>query len=48
VKGLDAYQIFEGTPDGRIIVDLPPTPVPPSQIRVLLGWANDLAQKFRK
>jgi Tol biopolymer transport system component len=48
VKGLDAYNIFEATPDGRIIVDLPPTPVPPSQIRVLLGWANDLAQKFRK
>lgn len=47
VKGMDAESIFEATPDGRIIIDLPETP-PPSQIRVVFGWEKELARKFAK
>jgi Tol biopolymer transport system component len=48
VKGLDAERIFEAAPDGRIIIDLPATPPPPPQIRVVLGLASELARKFEK
>ena len=48
VKGMDAESIFEATPDGRIIIDLPETPLPPSQIRVVFGWEKELARKFAK
>ena len=48
VKGLDAENIFDATPDGRIIIDLPVTSPPPPQIRIVLGWEHELARKFAK
>jgi len=46
VDGFDFTRSFAVGRDGRVLIDLPVVPLPPPQIRVIVGFDRELARRF--